>query len=161
MRREPVRGVSMSGCRPRFANGYRKSCVLRVPEFKIRQQVYLRQIVKLPAKIACLLLSLILLLNGTGFAAMLDCDRACCPSSAPPLAAESSHMNCHGDGEMALSSDAALQLENQPPVPPPVNFIQCGSDIPSASLLTQKLDLRYHLIASAALEQTSPAQAKG
>ena len=115
--------------------------------------------VKRSMKIACLLLSLAMLLNSAGFAAMLDCEQACCQKSSP--LPSTSHMSCHEDAEMAqMSSDAALQFESWPATPSPQNFIHCGSGVESASLLTVKPNVKPELIALAASEQTYSMQHK-
>lgn len=82
---------------------------------------------KFPFKVTCRLLSLMLLLNGAGFAAMLDCERDCCQSSPRPLSNES-HMGCHEDEAMSQALDANLQLHNESMPSSPLNFVQCGTD---------------------------------
>src|SRR5215469_8406869 len=112
---------------------------------------------KFSLKVACLLLSLILFLNGAGFAAMLDCERDCCQSSPPPVSTESNHMSCHEDEEMSQALDADLQLHNEPLPSSPPNFIQCGTDSQTTWLLTQKAELGHELIASSVFEQVLSA----
>ena len=110
---------------------------------------------KFPFKVGCLLLSLMLLLNGAGFAAMLGCDEECCQSSLRPASTQGTHMNCH-EGEMAPGSDAVLQVENRPVELPPLNFVQCETDAPSASLVTKNTYLEHDLITPASLDQIPP-----
>src|SRR5262245_28072100 len=105
---------------------------------------------KFSLKVACLLLSLTLLLNGAGFEAMLSCDQDCCQASLRPVSTQSSQMNCHEGEEMSQALDASLQLHNDEPLPSsPPNFIQCGADTRTPWLLTQKADVGHELIASA------------
>jgi hypothetical protein len=102
--------------------------------------------VKLPAKIACLLLALTVLLNSAGFAAMLNCDPACCQSV--PASASSNHMGCHEEDEMARSeSEPAVQLTALPPNSLPQNVGQC-SGTATSSMLTGKQEFSHELIAS-------------
>ena len=109
---------------------------------------------KFPFKVVCLLLSLMLLLNGAGFAAMLGCDQECCQAAARPVSTQGNSMNCHEGEEMVQASDAALQIGNRPVELPPLNFVQCDREIASGSLLTAKADFRPDLTAVASLEQT-------
>jgi hypothetical protein len=104
----------------------------------------IQKAVKSPIKIACLLLSLILLLNGAGFAAMLNCDQACCQSASSPPAPDN-HMSCHDDEEMTeMQSEPAIQVASLPATPPPQNSMQCGS-AEIASSLDPKRDFRDEL----------------
>lgn len=112
---------------------------------------------KFPLKVACLLLSLMLFLNGAGFAAMLDCERDCCQSSPRPVSTEGTHMSCHEDEEISQALDVNLQLHNEPLPTSPLNFIQCGTDGQTAWLLTQKAEVGHELIASSVLEQVLSA----
>ena len=109
---------------------------------------------KFPFKVVCLLLSLMLLLNGAGFAAMLSCDQECCQASPRHLSTQSNSMSCHEGEQMGQASGAALQVENRPLEVPPLNFGQCDREIASGSLLTAKADFRHDLTAVASLEQT-------
>lgn len=108
---------------------------------------------KFPFKVACLLLSLMLLLNAAGFAAMLGCDQECCQSSPRSVSTHSSSTSCHEGEEMGQASDAALQVETRPLKAPPLNSFQCDREVASALFLTEKADCRYDLVASASLEQ--------
>lgn len=100
-----------------------------------------------------MLLSLMLLLNGAGFATMLGCDRECCQASPRPVSTQANSMSCHEDEEMAQASVAVLQIESRPVEAPPLNFAQCEPEVASGSFLTEKADFRYDLIAAASLEQ--------
>src|SRR5690242_8971372 len=108
---------------------------------------------KFPFKVACVLLSLTLLLNGAGFAVLLGCDQECCQSSPRPVSTQSNSMSCHEAEEMGHASDATLQIQNQPVEAPPVNFVPCHREIASGSLLTAKADFRYDLAVAFSLEQ--------
>lgn len=109
---------------------------------------------KFPFKVACLLLSLMLLLNAAGFAAMLGCDQECCQSSPRSVSTQSNSTSCHEGEEMGgQASDAALQVETRPAKAPPLNSFQCVREVASALFLTEKRNCRYDLVPSASLEQ--------
>jgi len=108
---------------------------------------------KSSVKIACLLLSVTVLLNGTGFAVMFNCDQACCQSVAASTPV--SHMGCHEDDEMAGSqSEPTVQLTALPPGPPSQNIAQC-SGTAAASMLTNKQGLNRDITASETSEPTT------
>jgi hypothetical protein len=109
---------------------------------------------KFPFKVASLLLSLMLLLNAAGFAAMLGCDQRCCQATPRPVSIQGNSMSCHEGEEMAQASAAVLQFESRPvEAPPPLNFVHCDTEVASGSFLTEKTDFRCDLIASASFEQ--------
>jgi hypothetical protein len=108
--------------------------------------------VKLSTKIACLLLALTVLLNSTGFAAMLNCDPACCQSA--PASAPANHMGCHDENEMAASeSEPAVQLTASPALPLPQNVVQC--ETAAASMLTDRQEFSRALLASITSERAT------
>jgi hypothetical protein len=108
---------------------------------------------KLPTKIACLLLALTVLLNSTGLAAMLNCDPACCQSV--PASAPANHMGCHEEDAMTGSeSEPTVELTALPPNPLPQSVVQC-SETDAASMLTNKREFSHELIASTTPDPTT------
>jgi len=125
----------------------------------MNQQVHPSYGVKLSIKIACLLLSFTVLLNGTGFAAMLNCDDTCC-HFVPPPSAPASHMGCHEDDMDASPSTPTVQLMALPPNPLPQNLVQCGENT-AASMLTLKRELSGELIVSTVAQHVSSSPRPG